>query len=112
MYKLFAFWTAPDPKDVDAFEEHYTQTHAPLATRVPHLRKLVTTRTSEGLEGGEPAFYRVAEMVFDSKEQMEESTHSQPWQELRADAGTLIQRFGVGMTVAIGSEQESAGSSA
>lgn len=110
MYKLIAFWTAPKPEDVDAFEEHYTQTHAPLATRVPHIRKLVTTRTSEGLEGGEPAFYRVAEMVFDSKEQMEESTQSQQWQELRADAGELIEQFGVGMTVAIGAEQESAGS--
>lgn len=112
MYKLFAFWTAPKPEDVDAFEQHYTQTHAPLATRVPHLRKLVTTRTSDGLEGGEPACYRVAEMVFDSKEQMEESTHSPQWQELRADAGSLIERFGVGMTVAIGTEQESAGSAA
>lgn len=112
MYKLFAFWTAPKPEDVDAFEQHYTQTHAPLATKVPHLRKLVTTLTSDGLEGGEPAFYRIAEMVFDGKEQMEESTHSPQWQELRADAGTLIEQFGVGMTVAIGTEQESAGSAA
>lgn len=112
MYKLFAFWTAPKPEDVDAFEQHYTQTHAPLAARVPHLRKLVTTRTSDGLEGGEPAFFRVAEMVFDSKEQMEESTHSPQWQAVREDAGTLIERFGVGMTVAIGTEQESAGSAA
>lgn len=112
MYKLFAFWTAPKSEDVDAFEKHYTQTHAPLATRVPHIRKLVTTRTSEGLEGGDPAFYRIAEMVFDSKEHMEESTHSQQWQELRADAGKLIEQFEVGMTVAVGSEQERAGTAA
>lgn len=112
MYKLFAFWTAPSAEDVDAFEAHYTGVHAPLATAVPHLQRLVTTRTSDGLEGGEPACYRVAEMVFASKEAMEESTHSPQWQQLRADAGGMIERFGVGMTVAIGEEQQTAGSSA
>lgn len=111
MYKLYAFWTAPSAEDADAFEEHYTGVHAPLARAVPHLKKLVTTRTADGLEGGEPAYYRVAEMVFESKEALEESTHSPQWQQVRADAGKMIERFGVGMTVAVGHEQESAGSS-
>ncbi len=112
MYKLYAFWSAPKPEDVEAFEEHYQKTHAPLAARVPHLRKLVTTRTSVGLEGGEPAFYRVAEMAFDSKEQTEESTHSPQWQDVRADAGSWIEHFGVNMSVSIGWEQGTSGTAA
>ena len=112
MYKLYAFWSAPKSEDTDAFEEHYTQIHGPLAAKVPHIRSLATTRTPAGLEGGEPAFFRVAEMIFDSKEQFEESTESSQWQELRADAGKLIEEFGVGMTVAIGSAEVTPGSSA
>jgi hypothetical protein len=27
MYKLFAYWSAPKPEDVDAFEEYYISTH-------------------------------------------------------------------------------------
>ena len=104
MYKLYAFWSAPKPEDADAFEEHYTQIHGPLAAKVPHIKTLVTTRTPDGLEGGEPAYFRVAEMIFESKADFDQSTESAQWQSLREDAGKLIEEFGVSMTVAIGDD--------
>jgi uncharacterized protein (TIGR02118 family) len=110
MYTLYAVWSKPADEDIEAFEAHYTGTHAPLASAVPNLRRLLTTRTLDGLAGGDPAFYRVAEMSFDSKKALEESEESEEWATLRADAGVLIERFGVTMSVAMGStDQENGG---
>ena len=102
MHTLVAVWSAPDPEDEEAFEEHYTNEHAPKAAAVPNLQKLITTRTAEGLEDGDPAFYRVAEMVFESPEAMHEAEESEEWAAVREDAGEMIERFGVTMEVGIG----------
>ena len=71
MYTLYAIWSRPADTDLDAFEAHYTGIHAPLASEVPNMRRFLTTLTTDGLAGGAPAFYRVAEMSFDSKEALE-----------------------------------------
>lgn len=105
MYKLFAFWSSPEAADVAAFEEHYNNIHVPKAAAVPKLRRLVATRTPHGLEGGEPAFYRVAEMAFDSPADMAASEESAEWAAMRADAGEMIERFGISLSVCIGQEQ-------
>ena len=107
MFKLYAFWSAPaNPVDADEFDRQYRETHAVLAAKVPGLRKLITSRTDVGLEGTDPAFFRVAEMIFDSREDLERAEHSEEWQTLRQDAGQMIERFGVTMTVAIGEETD------
>ena len=109
MYTLYALWSAPDDEDVEAFEEHYEETHAPLAASVPNLNKLVTTRASEGLEGGDPAYYRIAEMEFDSQEALHEAEESEEWTKVREDAGELIEEFGVSLEVAIGEKHVTEG---
>lgn len=106
MYKLVATWSSPKPADADAFEKHYREVHVPLAAVVPHLRKILLTRTDAGLEGASPAFYRVAEMYFDGPEKVRESSHSPAWQAMREDAGRMIERFGVSLSVAMGWEEE------
>ncbi|MDN5938112.1 MAG: EthD family reductase [Salinisphaera sp.] len=106
MYSLYAVWSRPEEPDIDDFESHYTATHAPLAARVPNLIAFMTTRTSDGLEDGDPAFYRVAEMSFDSKQALEEAETSPEWTRLRQDAGSMIERFGVTMSVAIGTPDQ------
>lgn len=105
MYKIVACWGAPQPADEAAFEEYYREVHAPLAAAVPGLRRLVLTRTSDGLEGGEPAFYRVAELLFDSPEQMEACAGAPEWQKMREDAGKMVERFGVTLSVGLGWER-------
>ena len=64
MVKLVALYKKP--ADVDAFEKHYTEIHAPLAQKMPGLRKLEVSRFT-GSPGGEPKFYLMAEMYFDDK---------------------------------------------
>ena len=110
MYTLYAVWSKPSEENIEAFEAHYTSTHSPLASKVPNLRRFLTTRTSDGLAGGDPAFHRVAEMSFDSKEALEEAEESEQWAKVRADAGVLIERFGVTMSVAMGyTDQDNGG---
>jgi uncharacterized protein (TIGR02118 family) len=107
MFKLYAFWTAPPrAEDAEEFDRQYREGHAVVAAKVPGMRKLITTRTDVGLEGGEPAFFRVAEMIFDSREDLERAEHSDEWRAVREDAGRLIERFGVSLTVAMGEELE------
>ena len=109
MYKLYALWSAPKPADQPAFEKHYIGIHAPLAAAVPEIRRLVTTLTGKGLEGAAPAVYRVAEMIFDSEESLERSTHSPEWKKVREDAGVLIGKFGVTLSVAMGDDASGPG---
>lgn len=101
-YKLYAYWSAPKPEDVEAFEEYYAETHVPRAAAVPNLVAINTTRTKDGFEGGATDHYRVAEMVFDSPEAMVESEKSEAWATMRACSGDIIERFGVTLTVESG----------
>ena len=64
MVKLIALYTRP--ADVEAFEQHYNEVHAPLIRQVPGLRKLVVN-TVWGAPRGEPAYYKIAEMWFDDR---------------------------------------------
>ena len=109
MYKLYALWSAPKPQDQAAFEKHYNEIHAPLAAAVPEIRRLVTSLTAKGLEGGAPAVYRVAEMIFDDEASLERSTHSPEWKKVREDAGVLIARFGNTLSVAMGYDSDPPG---
>jgi uncharacterized protein (TIGR02118 family) len=106
VYKLYAFWSAPKAEDAEEFERLYTERHAVLAAAVPGMRRFVVSRTDTGLEGAEPACYRVAEMIFDSQQALEEAEHSDEWRRLREDAGALIEQFGVTLSVAMGDETE------
>ncbi|MDP9821897.1 EthD family reductase [Nocardioides massiliensis] len=106
MFKLIACWSAPSAEDEDEFEKHYAEVHLPAAAKAPGMRQLVATRTTSGLEGAESGFYRVAELVFDSKADLETSEQSPEWAAMRADAGVMIERFGVSLTVGMGEVHE------
>jgi uncharacterized protein (TIGR02118 family) len=107
MYKLVALWSAPKAEDVDAFESYYRDVHVPKATVVPGLKRIALTRVDSGLEGAPAPFYRVAEMLFESREAMESSARSDLWRAMREDARQMIERFGVTLTVGAGSVKES-----
>ena len=67
MVKLVALYTKPD--DVAGFDKHYREVHTPLVRKMPGLRKLAVSRFT-GSPGGEPRYYMMAEMFFDSRESM------------------------------------------
>ena len=106
MYVVVAFWGAPSDSEVDAFEKYYRDVHVPLARKVPGLKRLTLTRTASGLEGAEPAFYRVAELYFDNREALERSEKSPQWTAMRQDAAKMIERFKVSLTASSGEANE------
>jgi len=62
--KLVALYKKP--ADVEAFEKHYTEIHAPLARKMPGLRKLEISRMT-GSPGGPPKYYLMAELYFEDQ---------------------------------------------
>lgn len=73
MVKLVAIYTRPE--DVQAFETHYREIHVPLVRKMPGLKKLEVTRFF-GSPKGDPRYYMMAEMYFESKEALFASVSS------------------------------------
>jgi uncharacterized protein (TIGR02118 family) len=95
MYKLFAVWTHPQPEDVEEFERHYAEVHAPLAAAIPGLQRLVLTRTADSL-GAEPSpFHRIAELWFADEAALAAGEASPEGQAAIADAAEMQERFDV-----------------
>ena len=94
MIKIVGYWAAPRPDQLEAFEQHYADTHIRLAAKLPHLRGLTAGRMERGLAGGEPAHYRVVELLYDSEEDMKESMASEEWAAMAKDAEHIIETFG------------------
>ena len=65
MVKLIALYKKP--ADVKAFDEHYFQTHLPLADKIPGLRRTEVSRVT-GSPAGESEYYLMAELYFDNME--------------------------------------------
>jgi uncharacterized protein (TIGR02118 family) len=65
MYKLIAFFTRPD--NVEEFDAHYNEVHAPLMKKVPGMERLVVTRNPRSFAGESP-YYLIAEMHFADKD--------------------------------------------
>jgi len=104
MFKLVALWSAPREGEEAAFEEAYLGTHAPLARAIPRLAGLETIKIGGGLEGSAPHSYRVAVMVWPDRAAFEADEKTPEWATLRADAGQMIERFGVGLTSSLGQD--------
>lgn len=64
------------PKDEQAFEAYYAQTHMPIAAKVRGVARLELTQFVPGPSGEKPAYYRMAELYFDSEAQMKASLDS------------------------------------
>ena len=106
MYTLYALWATPP--DQEAFEAYYAETHAPLAAKLPGIRELNLVKTSDGLGDAPSLHYRIAELVFDSKEALDECQQSPEWDALVADAGIMVERFEVELGNAAGERVDAA----
>lgn len=67
MFKLFAIYKKPE--NVEEFDRHYYEVHAPLAEKMPGLIKLEVNRIF-GTPAGESDLHMIAEMYFETKEAM------------------------------------------
>lgn len=101
MLKVTVLYGHPtSPRD---FEEYYEETHAPLAERMKGVVRKEITKFVAGPEGGSPAFYRMAELYFQSEAQMQETLGSP---EGRATVADLANFASGGVTILIGSVEE------
>lgn len=93
MHRLVVNYHAPT--DPAAFDVHYTETHAPLAAKIPGLRAFTTGRC-ESLDAAPPAYYMVAQLEFDSAEAMAAGMSSPEGAAAVADLSTFA---GAGVTM-------------
>lgn len=73
------------PADPAAFEEHYSGTHVPLVHRIPNLRLFEASQFVGSADGGEAPYYRMAELSFDSMEDLQSAMGSPEGQETAGD---------------------------
>jgi uncharacterized protein (TIGR02118 family) len=94
--RLIALYNQPE--DPAAFDAHYREVHGHIVRRYPELRDLRLTRT-QGVAGRQPPIYLVAEMVFDSRADLDAALASEPGIESGRDLRNFA-RAGVTLLVA------------
>ena len=72
------------PTDPAAFDAHYTNTHAPLAEKIPGMSSF-TYRHTASLDGSQPPYYLIAELSFPSQEALGASQGTPEAQAAAAD---------------------------
>ena len=73
------------PKDAAAFERYYINTHTPIAQKVKGLRRFEIAKVVGTADGKTSPHYRIANLYFDSAEQMQQSLGSKEGQAGAAD---------------------------
>ncbi len=65
MYQLTALYSHPE--DPAAFDKHYREVHAVLASKLPGLRKFTMSWPAPGPDGAKPSYHFVATLYWDSE---------------------------------------------
>lgn len=87
MVKLQVFYG--QPKDPAAFEAYYKDPHTPKALKVPGLRRFEISKVVGAPGGGEPAYYRTADLYFDNMGALQAGLASPEGQAAAADLGNF-----------------------
>ena len=59
------------PSNPAAFEDYYANSHLPIAAKTPNVRRFEAGRVIGTPDAGEPPYCRMAELWFDSHEDLE-----------------------------------------
>ncbi len=65
MIKMLALFK--HPQDVEEFDRHYNDVHAPLMSKVPGLLRMEVVKGLRSFTG-EPEYYQITEMYFQDQE--------------------------------------------
>lgn len=84
--RFLVLWRAP--RDPVAFERHYREVHAPLARRLPGLRRYTFSRNAAALRGELP-YYLVAELDWDDMASLRAALRSAEGVATAADGAKL-----------------------
>ena len=102
MHKLLVTYTRPN--DIDAFEKHFREVHAPLVREIPGLKKLVINRITGNALGGAPSLYLIVGLQFGPKEDYEAAMRSPENAAAGEDAVALCRTTGSHLEVLIAHE--------
>jgi uncharacterized protein (TIGR02118 family) len=80
------------PTDPAAFKQYYADNHLPLIEKIPNLRQFEAGKVIATPEGSEPPYYWIAEVWFESVEQLQSSLSSSEGRAVAED----IQNFATG----------------
>ena len=80
------------PHDEETFEKYYSETHMPLAVKIPYVDHAEFTKFVPGPDGSQPLYYRMAELYFTSDEVMMQSFGSDDGKAATSD----IPKFATG----------------
>lgn len=101
--RFVALWPEPD-EDVEGFEQHYRDTHTPIAQSWPDVRSTKVTRAAANPFGGDPAYHLVFVAEWDSEEDMNAAMGSDEMKEAVADVQAIGERWDIRPDVLTGSE--------
>ena len=99
--RLIVLWE--QPSDPEAFERHYREVHVPIARELPGLRSYKLTHQVNAVRG-EP-YYMVAELAWDTLEDLRTAFASPEGQATAADATSLGQYAAVRSMIVSAAEE-------
>lgn len=77
------------PEDPAAFDEHYASTHAPLAQKIPNVRRFEAGKVLGTPDGTPAPFYFIAELSFDGAEELQAALSTSEGQAAAADVANF-----------------------
>ena len=99
MIKLIALYK--QPKDKEAFDEHYFNVHGPITEKIPGLQRMDVTKIVGTPMGKESEFYILCEMYYENQEALQNGMRSA---EGKASGKDLMGFAGDLVTLMIGEE--------
>jgi uncharacterized protein (TIGR02118 family) len=98
------------PKDSAAFEKYYSSTHVPLVVAKQSeigFKRADLTKFSSTLDGKKPAFYRQAELYFDSMDDLQKGLATPGFKKVADDLKNFASGGLIGMVATATNEHES-----
>lgn len=93
MVKMVIFFKRKPGMAVEAFQQHWRATHAPIIVRLPGIRRYVQSHVlATSYRKGEPPYDGVAESSFDDTQAMKALAQSSQYAEVLADEPNFIDR--------------------
>ncbi len=86
--RLIALYSQPE--DPAAFDLHYREVHSPIIAAYPKLRGVRLTRL-QGVGGRQATHYLLAEMLFDSRADLDDALASEAGKESARDLRNFAQ---------------------
>ena len=77
------------PEDPAAFDQHYAEKHVPLVEKIPNLRRFEAGKVLGTPDGSPAPVYYLAELAFDSVEDLQASLGTAEGQATTDDVGTF-----------------------